>query len=121
MNNSVRTVISFCGAWLIGTFAVLGIAVIATSGGNANESAALMAVCSAALLFTALLSRIELNIGGIASVISALGAIAAAWFWLVSTQQPDTSQLHIAGNLLYTIGTAGVLGLIVAIAYAVIH
>ncbi len=85
----------------------------------ANESAAFSALCSAVLLFTAILSTIEWDAVGARLILSSAFGGAAAWFWLVSAQALDLTEIQVSGSLFAVIALAAVFGAVEPVVHIV--
>lgn len=97
--------------WLTATIITLGLAGIFSANGDAGGTAAIAAFCSAGLFTLVLFSQFQLNFISFAAFASIFFAGASAWYWIVSAQPVDTSQLQIAGSLAIALALAAFLGL----------
>ena len=100
--------------FLAGTIITLAIAASATFKADEGSAAALITMCSVAILFLALLSRLKKDFPTIATIMSFVLAILAAVFWLFDERPFDVSRAETLRGLLYALGLSAVVGLVAA-------
>ena len=103
--------------WFAASTITLGLAAVCSPSGDAGNTAAIAALCSAILFSLVLLSRLRMDFVSCATLFSIFFAGASAWYWLVSAHPLDTSQLLIAGSLAFAFALAAIIGLLAAAAH----
>ena len=81
---------------------------------NPNAVAATLALCAATLLVLGRNFQWRRDIRSFGEASGVILAIPAAWFWLVSAHDPNTSQLAIAVGVAATLALSATLVILVA-------
>ena len=120
MDSRLITVFKVVRTFVAGTVITLAIAGSVTFKVDEGSAAALVTLCSVAMLFVGLLSRPKKDFHYIATIMSLVLAILAALFWLFDERSIDVSRAETLRGLLYALGLSAVFGLISAAVHVVI-
>ncbi len=114
MDSRLTTVLRVVRTFVAGTIITLAIAGIVTFKVDDGSAAALITLCSVAIFFLGLLSRLKKDFPSVATIISLVLAILAAVFWLLDERSIDVSRAETLRGLLYALGFSAVFGLVAA-------
>ena len=90
--------------------------VLGVNGTNdANWTGAMVAICAATLLLLGMRFEPNLDAGAVARGLGVILAVPAAWFWLLSAQEPDTRQSVMAVGVVIMLTVVAIFVVIAAV------
>ena len=117
MDSRLTTAFKVARTFFAGTVITLALAASITFKVDEGSAAALITLCSVAMLFVGLLSRPKKDFPYFAMIMSLVLAILAALFWLLDERPIDVSRADTLRGLLYVLALSAVFGLIAAVVH----